>query len=221
MRKGVSKFLGSLIILLILTCELSAQDIHFSQFYETPLLRNPALAGIFSGDVRLQSVYRTQWGSVTVPYQTGSLNGEYKLPLGGDNFVTIGGQILYDKAGTINLTTTHILPALNFHKSLSGYRNTFVSLGFMGGLVQRNFDRSKVTTDQQFNGGIYTDYAPDGENFTKTSYSYFDGSVGMSFNTQIGETVNDNMFLGIAYHHFNRQRGVAFYDGTFNQIILF
>ena len=32
----------------------SAQDIHFSQFFETPLLRNPALAGIFTGDIRLQ-----------------------------------------------------------------------------------------------------------------------------------------------------------------------
>ena len=53
-----------------------AQDIHFSQFFETPLLRNPALAGIFSGDLRIQAVYRNQWNSVTVPYQTTSLNGE-------------------------------------------------------------------------------------------------------------------------------------------------
>jgi hypothetical protein len=45
----------------------SAQDIHFSQFFEAPLLRNPSLAGIFTGDLRVQGVYRTQWGSVTVP----------------------------------------------------------------------------------------------------------------------------------------------------------
>src|ERR1700733_7808210 len=59
-----------------------SQDIHFSQFFETPLLRNPALAGIFSGDLRIQGVYRTQWNSITVPYQTASLNGEYKQPIG-------------------------------------------------------------------------------------------------------------------------------------------
>ena len=28
------------------------QDINFSQFYELPLLRNPALAGILNGNVR-------------------------------------------------------------------------------------------------------------------------------------------------------------------------
>ena len=27
----------------------NAQDIHFSQFYENAILRNPALTGIFSG----------------------------------------------------------------------------------------------------------------------------------------------------------------------------
>jgi hypothetical protein len=36
-----------------------SQDIHFSQFFEAPLLRNPSLAGIFTGDIRVQGVYRT------------------------------------------------------------------------------------------------------------------------------------------------------------------
>jgi hypothetical protein len=46
--------------LLLLLCSLQAtnviyaQDIHFSQFFEAPLLRNPSLAGIFTGDIRVQ-----------------------------------------------------------------------------------------------------------------------------------------------------------------------
>jgi hypothetical protein len=43
------------------------QDLHFSQFYEFPLLRNPALAGIFNGNFRFTGAYRNQWQSVTVP----------------------------------------------------------------------------------------------------------------------------------------------------------
>src|SRR5688500_3165931 len=74
-----------------------SQDIHFSQFFEAPLLRNPSLAGIFGVDFRVQRVYRNQWNSVTVPYQTASLNAEYKLPVGkGDDFLSVGGEILYD-----------------------------------------------------------------------------------------------------------------------------
>src|SRR5205814_6882082 len=88
-----------------------AQDIHFSQFFEAPLLRNPSLAGIFTGDIRVQGVYRDQWNSFTNGYRTGSFNAEYKMPVGRSNdFLTTGLQLLYDKAGTVGLTTTQLLP---------------------------------------------------------------------------------------------------------------
>ena len=80
--------------LLFCSCTvLQAQDIHFSQFYEAPLLRNPSLAGIFTGDVRAQIVYRDQWNSVTNAFKSGSVNAEYKMPVGGgDDFITAGLQ---------------------------------------------------------------------------------------------------------------------------------
>src|SRR3982751_342099 len=102
MKKNVHIILCG--ILLTLSFQGFAQDIHFSQFFEAPLLRNPALAGLFSGDMRFQAVYRTQWQSVTVPYQTTSLNGEFKMLVGkSEDYITIGGQILYDKAGSISM----------------------------------------------------------------------------------------------------------------------
>src|ERR1700682_2689772 len=115
-----------------------SQDLHFSQFFEAPLLRNPALAGIFTGDYRIQGVYRDQWNSITNAYRTGSFNGEYKIPIGkGNDFLTTGMQILYDKAGTVGLTTNEIFPALNYQKSLSDVKTMYLSLGFMGGYVEK------------------------------------------------------------------------------------
>ncbi len=204
------------IFLLLFTMQAKSQDIHFSQYFEAPLLRNPALAGLFAGDVRIQAVYRTQWQSITIPYQTVSLNAEYKLPIGkSEDFITIGGQILYDKAGSIALTATHVLPTLNYHKSLSDVRSMYLSLGFMGGLVQRRLDRSKITTNSQFDGTNYNEGLGNGETFSKSAYSYFDGTAGMSFNTQIGENTDDNMYVGAAYHHFNKAPKISFY-GTAN-----
>src|SRR5437868_319995 len=215
MRRGLHKHMWSLFILLGITSQVISQDIHFSQFFETPLLRNPSLAGIFSGDVRLQTVYRTQWNSVTVPYQTVSFNGEYRTKVGrGDDYLTLGGEVLYDKAGTIAMTSTHLQPALNYHKSLSADRNMYLSFGAMGGIVQRKFDRSKMTTNNQFDGSNYNSALPDGETFGKTSYSYFDGSVGMSFNTQLGAEEDNNIFVGLAYHHFNKAPNISFYGNA-------
>lgn len=193
----------------------SSQDMHFSQVFETPLLRNPALAGLFSGDVRIQSVYRTQWNSVTTPYQTVSLNGEYKLAVGsGDDFLTIGGQLLYDKAGTVALTTTQVLPAVNYHKSLSEDKNVYLSVGFMGGLVQRKIDQSKMTTNSQWDGINYNGSLSTGENLSGSSYSYMDGSAGLSFITQLGENEDNNLFFGFAYHHFNRPKKLSFFSDS-------
>lgn len=194
---------------------VQGQDIHFSQMFETPLLRNPALSGIFSGDIRVQSVYRSQWNSLTDAYRTAAANVEYKIPVGQTNdYITLGGQVLYDKAGTVALTSTHILPAFNFHKSLSAKRNMYVSMALMGGWVQRSVDRSKITTNSQFNGSSYDAAAATGETFPKANYSYFDGSAGLSFNSQLGENEDNNLILGIAYHHFNKAKNIVFYTSS-------
>jgi type IX secretion system PorP/SprF family membrane protein len=189
------------------------QDIHLSQFFEAPLWRNPSLAGIFQGDFRAQGVYRTQWGSVTVPYRTGSFNTEYKMPIGDANdFLTIGGQIMYDVAGTTSFKTTHVLPVINYHKSLSGDKNTYLSLGFMGGIVQRSIDRSKITTNSQYDGTGYNPTLDINESLTDYNRTYGDASVGLSFNSGFGDSEYDNYFIGVAYHHFNRPTNSFYRD---------
>src|SRR5688572_892077 len=138
---------------LLLASPSVAQDLHFSQFFEAPLLRNPSLAGIYDGDIRVQAVYRDQWNSVTTAYKTVSLNGEYKMPVGNANdFLTVGLQFLQDRAGTISWVSTHIMPAINYHKSLSSEKTSFLSIGFMGGWVQKHFDRSKMVTNSMYDG---------------------------------------------------------------------
>lgn len=210
-RKIINRALYVFIISCFYVQSASAQDIHFSQFFEAPLLRNPSLAGIFTGDIRVQGVYRDQWNSFTNAYRSGSFNAEYKMPVGSsDDFITTGVQILYDKAGTVGLTTTHFLPALNYHKSLSAEKQMYLSVGFMGGLVQKSIDRSKITTNNQYDGNAYNPALANGESFADAGYKYFDGSFGASFNTSFGQDQQNSLFTGIAYHHFNRPSN-AFY----------
>jgi type IX secretion system PorP/SprF family membrane protein len=190
----------------LFAASINAQDIHFSQFFETPLYRNPALAGILDGDVRVQTVYRSQWNSVAHAYKTGSVNAEYKMPVANDDYLTVAMQVFYDRAGTTGLSTTHILPALNYHKSLSKDRNMYLSMGFMGGLVQRSIDRSKITTSTSYQGG------GDGETNLIPQYKYFDGSAGVSLNTQLGQNEMNNLVLGVALHHFNHPKNSFFND---------
>jgi type IX secretion system PorP/SprF family membrane protein len=210
----IKKMLLMLVALLASLAEVCAQDLHFSQFFETPLLCNPALAGIFTGDYRIQGVYRDQWNSFTNAYKTGSFNGEYKLPVGRtDDFLTVGLQILYDKAGSAGLTSTEVFPVINYNKSLSNSHPMYLSLGFMGGYVEKRIDQSLLTTNSQFDGAAFNPSLPTGETFPSPDIHYWDGSVGMSFNSSFGSLQQNTMYFGVAYHHLNRPMN-SFYQNT-------
>ena len=61
------------ILFFFLSYNSLAQDVHFSQFNETKALINPALVGYQDGDYKIQAQRRSQWGSVTVPFNTFSI----------------------------------------------------------------------------------------------------------------------------------------------------
>jgi hypothetical protein len=76
--------------------------------------------------------------------------------------------------------------------------------------VPRRLARRKITTNNQFDGNGYNPSLADGETLTKFSYHYWDGSVGLSFNSSILGSQTDYYFIGAACHHFNRPQN-SFY----------
>lgn len=199
-----------MLCLVIMTgVKLNGQDFTFSQFQEMPLLRNPAIAGLFAGDIRIQSAYRSQWLSVTTPYKTMAISAETKIPAKyQDDFFTASLLVTNDVAGDSRLSRLQILPSINFLKSIND-NNGYIALGFIGGLVQSQFDPTKLTFDDQFQNGSFNPLNPTSQTFSKTSITYFDASVGMSYSDRIGE--NTKFYLGGAYFHANKPK-VSFLD---------
>lgn len=183
------------------------QDINFSQFYELPLLRNPALAGMFTGDIRATAAFRSQWGSVTVPYQTQGLGVDLKFAVSEVDYMAIGLQVTNDVAGDSKLGKTSVLPTLAFHKSVNGDNDTYLSLGFSGGPVQQRFDPSKLRFDDQFVNGAYSPTNPTRQVFANSNRTYLDAAVGLLFSSVFGNDVK--YYLGASYYHFTEPK-VAF-----------
>ena len=185
---------------ILITGKVHAQDFTFSQFYEQPLLRNPALAGVFTGDIRASVAHRSQWGSVTVPFKTSAMSVEHKIPMGGKNdFLTIASQMSIDVAGDLRLRRTQILPAINYHKSLSNDNDTYLSLAFMGGPVSSQFDASKLKMGDQFRGGEYNAANPSAQPITNSGYSYWDLSTGLSLSTSFNDKTRVYVAAGLSH----------------------
>ncbi|MDB5201273.1 MAG: type secretion system rane protein PorP/SprF [Ferruginibacter sp.] len=207
-KRLIAIIVSSLLATVIFPANIWAQDINFSQFYELPLLRNPALAGLYKGDFRITAAFRNQWSSVTTPYVTQALGLECKIGAGGENnYLGLGLQVTNDVAGDSKLGKMAVLPCLTFHKSLNGDENTYLSLGFMGGFVQQHFDASKLQFDDQFVNGAYSPTNPTRQSFTNTNTTYLDAGAGLLFSS---ETQSDiKYYLGASYFHFNQPK-VAF-----------
>src|ERR1035437_2225124 len=87
----------------------SAQDIHFSQFYMSPLTLNPSTAGAYK-DINASTNYRQQWQAVSSPYQTFAIAGDMRLLKAKwkSGYLGVGLNVFSDKAGDGSLSTTQV-----------------------------------------------------------------------------------------------------------------
>jgi type IX secretion system PorP/SprF family membrane protein len=187
---------------------LRAQDIHFSQFYENSILRNPGLTGIFSGDYKAGVNYRTQWGSIANPFQTVIASYESRILVNKElhDYLSYGLCVSYDHAGSIDFNSIQVTPALNYNKSLYDRHQSYLSVGFAGSYIQRSVDPSKMTLDNQWVNGGYINTAPTGENMTFQKITHYDVSAGVSFNSAAGANNEVIYYIGGAAYHIMRPR---------------
>jgi type IX secretion system PorP/SprF family membrane protein len=197
-----------ILLLLLGVFSASAQDIHFSQFYENSIMRNPALTGIFSGDYKVGVNYRTQWSNISVPFRTFLLSAETRVVTNravGD-YLSFGFAGTYDMAGSISFNSMQLYPALNYNKSLEDKRNSYLSVGFAGGYIQRSVDFSKATFSTQYVNGSYSANNISGENFTNTTLQNYDVAAGISLNSSAGPNNIVNYYVGVSAFHLNKPK---------------
>lgn len=194
---------------------VSAQDLHFSQYFNTPLLINPANTGFNPDyDFRVGGNYRDQWSSVGNPYRTMNLWGDVKAF--GDRFengwMGIGGSIMKDAAGTGNLSSIRATASIAYHQML-GY-NSLLSGGFGLSYVNKRVDLSKLTFDNQWNGKFFDITVPSNEPFANNNASYLDLSMGMNY----AYFASDNFYFnaGLSIMHLNRPRESFFNPNVSN-----
>lgn len=186
--------------------KLLAQDLHFSQYFNNPLLVNPANTG-FAPDVdwRLGASYRNQYSSLTAnPYKTMSAWGDAQLfnDRFDNGWVGIGGAVLRDVAGAGNLSSTRAFGAVAYHQLLG--LKSLLSAGFNIGYISKKVDFTKLTFNNQWNGKFFDITIPSNENFAYSQVGYFDLQAGLNY----AFFPSENLYLnaGFSASHINRPR---------------
>ena len=149
--KKINYFFGILITSISIN-SIHAQDLHFSQVYETPLFLSPANTGFFNGYTRAIVNYKSQWAAMNNAFQTtaisidGGLFRSKKHPA----FLGLGLTFFNDKAGSANLGKTTI--QLNVSGLVKLAKRSELSAGVAFGSAASNANFNQLTYASQFNG---------------------------------------------------------------------
>lgn len=212
MRKYLQHII--LAVLLMVTSTLLAQDLHFSQYFNAPLLVNPANTGFNPDyDYRVGGNYRNQWaGVINNPYKTMSLWGDVQLFNNRfeNGWVGLGGTLYRDEAGTGSLTSTQGYVSAAYHQLL-GY-SSLLSFGANIGFVNKRIDINKLSFDNQWNGKFFDVNAGSGESFVYSGVGYFDLQVGLNYALFLSSKAYFN--LGVSASHINRPQESFFAPNT-------
>ena len=204
-----------LALTVMLTREAFAQDLHFSQFFNNPLLTNPANTGFIpDADYRIGASYRNQYSNImSVPYKTISVYGDAqvfrnKLENG---WMGLGGVILRDVAGSGSLTSTKVYGSLAYHQMLG--LSSLLSAGFNVGWANKRIDQSKLTFPDQFDGKFFDATLPTGVQLQNNSIGYFDVQAGLNY----AYFPSDDVYITAGYSimHVNTPQENFFGDSSY------
>ncbi len=181
-----------------------SQDIHYSQFFNSPLNLNPALTAYTQADFRMVLNNRSQWASVTVPYKTFSGSFDFKILNRKKSRDYFGAGIIFnkDEAGDSHYGTTQIGISTSWIKSISRRNHHIIAIGLQSSYYQRSIDYTELYFQEQWDGNQSQISNGNSENFAISNYSFFDIGAGIHYLYSPNKRLKANS--GISVAHINQ-----------------
>ena len=202
-------------MLMVMSYFSIAQDIHFSQFDETPLLLNPANVGV-QHEIRAIANYKSQWQSVNAPFKTIAVSVDGRLLKNKKNHLGLGLNFFSDNAGEGQIKTNQVNLSVSGMVLLS--KSSLVSAGLMAGYVQRSMNTAANSWSNQYDGMAYNASRPSGEINQTANFNFIDLAGGVQYSYGSNEmymTANTARKLNIGVSVFHpHQPAYSFYGSN-------
>ena len=190
----------------------NTQDLHYSQFYNSPQNINPALTGMFSGDHRFMVSMRDQWRFVPVPWFTlsGAYDRKFYVLKSEKHFIGGGINLNHDRQGDSDLNLSSLTLNGAYHRLLTPHH--IVSAGLTLGFSSRGFNTKSLTWDKQWNGDAFNGGLPSGEAFQNFErINFFETGVGLNYRYQKHKRTFADIGVGVLHLV---SPNVAYYDNS-------
>ncbi|MDR2010759.1 MAG: PorP/SprF family type IX secretion system membrane protein [Bacteroidales bacterium] len=201
---------------IIIFCSIStvkAQDIHFSQFFASPLNVNPANTGNFDGDYRFILNNKNQWQSFADAYRT--FAGSFDMGINDlwikNSLAGVGLQINNDIAGDGKFGTTQLYLNGSYYLPVLKEHGLFAGLGFNVGYVFHGIDFENLRFGDQFQNEYYNSEYFTEEVWDNKRINYFD--LGLGLNIIYKNNPGFIPQIGLSVLHINMP-GRSFYDNS-------
>ncbi len=198
----------ALLFALVALTSITAQDIHFSQFYLSPLNLNPAMTGVMNCSQRLTFNHRNQWAPIlrSNSYRTYSFSYDQRIPVGRNDYFGVGGTLWRDVAGQVSFAQTKMNLSGSYSKQMSGSRSksSYLVVGANIGVQQTGLEYANARWGTQHDGNGSWKDTPSGEegSFDKDNIIFADMAAGLLWFTNFSD--QSNFYIGAAYDHLNR-----------------
>lgn len=198
-------------VLIMLSVCANGQDIHFSEFYASPINLNPALTGQFEGTVRAGIGYRDQYRAVAAPYQTLSVFTDFRDAeiLGKNHAFGYGLLLNGDVAGDAGMGTYQVGLPFALHFGLSP--KDILSLGAVPSMNMLNIRRDDLRFGDQFNGFQYKDGSVSAESAELQNPIYFSLAAGINYTHRISQRASASG--GISVNNINTPQQTFYQNG--------
>jgi type IX secretion system PorP/SprF family membrane protein len=145
-----------------------------------PIYLNPALTGNFEGDWRFTGNQKSQWRSVSRPYNTLALSAENKeeLLLPG---LYHAFNFYHDAAGDGNLRTIEMNLSNAYQYYLDADSTQSITAGIQIGFNHKSIDFTKLNFDNQFDGYQFDEDLPTNEQLTLESFTNLNLATGVIY----------------------------------------
>jgi type IX secretion system PorP/SprF family membrane protein len=196
-------------MLLLFALKGIGQDLHFSQYYSSPLNLNPSLTGQFDGDYRFVGNYRNQWNSITIPYRTYSFSADARNVFNHNN-IHAGLTAFSDDAGDSNFGTVQVGLSGGYSYPLTPDSAHAITFGVQPSFVQRKLNYADLTFDNQYSTqqGRFDPSLASKENFQSDNFSFFNLAAGLSWDYKLSRTAKTT--TGIAIHNLTKPKQTLF-----------